>query len=87
MADLNGDRVVIYDRTSHEVKAEVDLAPHGAHGPASLLFSPDGKSLFTGAQHGARVAEIDTATWTVSRVFETDEGADGLAFSDLKVGV
>lgn len=87
VADLNGDRVVVYDRSSHEVKAEVDLAPHGAHGPASLLFSPDGKSLFTGAQDGARVAEIDTATWTVSRVFETDEGADGLAFSDMKVGV
>ena len=87
VADLNGDRIVVYDRSTHEIAAKVDLAPHGAHAPASLLFSPDGISLFTGAQHGARVAEIDTVTWTVSRVFETDEGADGLAFSDLKVGV
>ncbi|WP_422040109.1 beta-propeller fold lactonase family protein [Roseibium sp.] len=87
VADLNGDRVVVYDGESLKVKAEIDLAPHGAHGPASLLFSPDGTSLFTGAQDGARVAEIDTASWTVSRVFETDAGADGLAFSDLKVGV
>lgn len=87
VADLNGDRIVVYDRDSRTVKAEIDLAPHGAHGPASLLFSPDGKYLFTGAQDGARVAEIDTSTWTVIRVFETDEGADGLAFSDMRVSV
>ncbi|WP_299474878.1 YncE family protein [uncultured Roseibium sp.] len=87
VADLNGDRIVVYDPSSFEVVSAVDLAPHGAHGPASLLFSPDGKSLFTGAQDGARVAEIDTSTWSVTRVFETDEGADGLAFSDLKAGV
>ncbi|WP_029062245.1 YncE family protein [Labrenzia sp. DG1229] len=87
VADLRGDRVVVYESGNREVKAEIDLAPHGAYGPASLLFSPDGNSLFVGAQDGARVAEIDTSSWSVIRVIETDEGADGLAYSDMKVSV
>lgn len=87
VADLRGDRIVVYDSGNREVKAEIDLAPYGAYGPASLLFSPDGKYLFAGAQNGARVVEIDASSWSVIRVFETDDGADGLAYSDMKVSV
>ena len=85
VADLRGDRIVVYDRESRQLQKEIDLAPHGANGPASLLFSPDGNYLFAGAQDSGLVVEIDTSDWSVSRVFETDAGADGLAFSDVKL--
>ncbi len=85
VADLRGDRVVAYDAETHEQLAAVDLAPVGAKGPASLLFSPDGAFLYTGAQDGSQVVEIDARTWTLARVFDAGEGADGLAISPVQV--
>ncbi|MEM9633103.1 MAG: YncE family protein [Pseudomonadota bacterium] len=85
VADLRGDRIVIYDRETRKPHQEIDLSSHGAKGPASLLFSPDGNYLFAGAQDSGLVVEIDTSSWTVNRVFEAGPGADGLAFSDVKL--
>ncbi|MEP3276722.1 MAG: YncE family protein [Stappiaceae bacterium] len=85
VADLQGDAIEIYDSATRKVLHRIDLASSGAKGPASLLFSPDGNHLFVGAQDGARVVEIDTMNWTVSRVFETDAGADGLEYSAVKL--
>ncbi|MEM7122476.1 MAG: LpqB family beta-propeller domain-containing protein [Pseudomonadota bacterium] len=85
VADLRGDRVVLLDPESHNEIAAVDLAPVKASAPASLLFSPDGAFLYAGAQDGAMVAEIDTATWQVTRTFEAGAGSDGLAISPVNV--
>ncbi|GAB5468249.1 MAG: hypothetical protein Kilf2KO_12790 [Rhodospirillales bacterium] len=84
VADLRGDRVVLYDAASREPLASVDLAPVGAIGPASLLFGPDGRHLYAGAQDGARVVEIDSATWEITRVFPAGLGSDGLEISPVK---
>ncbi len=87
VADLREDRIVVYDANSHDKIAEVDLKTAGARTPASLLFAPDGTSLFVGAQASGNVVEIDTRDWTVSRVLSAGEGADGLAYSDIAMKV
>ncbi len=85
VADLNGDRIVVYDPASRKQVAVVDLSDVGAKGPASLHYAPDGSHLYAGAQNGARVVEIDTGDWTIKRVFEVGEGADGIAISPVKL--
>ena len=85
IADIRGDRIVVIDADSRQQIAEVDLEPAGAIAPASLLFAPDGSMLYAGAQEAARVVEIDTATWTINRVFEAGLGADGLEISPVAV--
>jgi DNA-binding beta-propeller fold protein YncE len=84
VADLRGSRIVILDAASHQKIAEIDVAAKGAKAPASLLFSADGSRLYAGAQDGARVVEIDTADWTVKRVFPAGAGSDGLAISPVQ---
>lgn len=85
VADLRGDRIVVYDSSSHEPIAEIDLTSVGAETPASLLFSPDGTSLFVGAQSSGNVVEIDSESWTVKRVLDAGDGADGLAYSSVSM--
>lgn len=87
VADLHQDRIVVYDAASHAEIAEVDLKSVGATTPASLLFAPDGSSLFVGAQASGNVVEIDTSDWTVNRILSAGDGADGLAFSDVSMKV
>ncbi|MCP5000166.1 MAG: beta-propeller fold lactonase family protein [Hyphomicrobiales bacterium] len=83
VADLKGDRIVVYDAETHEMVTDIDLAAAGVRTPASLLFAPDGSSLFVGAQSSGNVAEIDVRTWQLHRVLDAGEGADGLAYSNV----
>lgn len=85
VADLHNDRIVVYDAQSHAPLAEIDLTTVGAKTPASLLFSPDGGSLFVGAQSSGNVVEIDSESWTVKRVLAAGDGADGLAYSRVSM--
>ncbi|MEM7442910.1 MAG: YncE family protein [Pseudomonadota bacterium] len=85
VADLRGDRVVIIDPESRQEIAAIDLEPVGAIAPASLLFAPDGSMLYAGAQDAARVVEIDTSDWSITRVFNAGEGSDGLEISPITV--
>ncbi len=84
VADLRGDRIVLLAAATHDEIAAVDLNPVKAYAPASLLFSPDGAFLYAGAQDGAMVTEIDTATWQITRTFEAGAGSDGMAISPVK---
>ena len=83
VADLNGDRIVVYDAETLEKVTAIDLASAGVRTPASLLFAPDGSSLFVGAQSSGNVAEIDARTWNLHRVLDAGDGADGLAYSNV----
>ncbi|MEM7223067.1 MAG: YncE family protein [Pseudomonadota bacterium] len=85
VADLRQDRIVVYDAKSHAQVADIDLSKAGAETPASLLFAPDGSSLFVGAQSSGNVVEIDAGTWEITRVLGAGDGADGLAFSYIKM--
>ncbi|WP_169054099.1 beta-propeller fold lactonase family protein [Nitratireductor sp. XY-223] len=87
VADLKGDRVVVYDAASREMVSEIDLAAGGLKTPASLLFAPDGSALFVGAQSTGNVAEIDVGTWSLKRVLDAGDGADGLGYSDIEIAV
>lgn len=87
VADLRNDRIVVYDSQSHEPVAEIDLNAIGAQTPASLLFSPDGASLFVGAQRSGNVVEIESEGWSVKRVIEAGHGADGLAYSTIQMNL
>ncbi len=84
IADLRGDRIHIYDAASRQKVTSVDLMPSGAIAPASLFFHPNGAFLYAGAQDGARVVEIDTKTWVITRVFPAGKGSDGLEVSPVK---
>lgn len=85
IADLRGDRVVIYDAASRQEIAAIDVGDVGAIAPASLLWAPDGSAVYAGAQDGARVVEIDSTSWTVTRVFDAGLGSDGLEISPVTV--
>lgn len=82
-ADLNGDRVVIYDAATRKKITDVVISDLSVSEPASLLFSSDGASLYTAAQKGAKVIEIDCKTWSVGRDFDVGNGSDGLAISPV----
>lgn len=86
MADLDGNRTLIYGRESRNELAAVNLAAAVATAPASLLFADDGALLCTSAQESANVVEIETTGFTVSRVFRAGTGADGMAISELTTG-
>ncbi|MEX3008383.1 YncE family protein [Hoeflea sp. TYP-13] len=85
VADPGGDRVVVYDAESHSIVSEIDLAAAGMKTPASLLFAPDGSSLFVGARPNGNVAEIDVGTWTLHRVLDAGTDIDGPTYASLTV--
>lgn len=49
--------------------------------PSGILMRSDGKAAYVSCSRADRVAEIDTATWEVTRYIETARQPDGLAWS------
>lgn len=82
VADLDGDRIVVYDAGTREKITSIDLAAAGVRTPGSLLFAPDGSSLFVGARSSGNVAEIDTRSWQLYRVLDAGNDVDDLSFGD-----
>ncbi|MEM1131037.1 MAG: beta-propeller fold lactonase family protein [Pseudomonadota bacterium] len=84
VADLTGSRVLILDPADRSQRAVIDLNAFDLERPPSLLFSPDGAHLYVGSELSEKVAEIDTATWQVTRLLDAGAGADGLEISSVK---
>lgn len=80
-------RVDILDTENLETVASVDLAPHQGSTPVTMLFAPDGGRLWVAATQAARVIEIETGAWSVTRAIEAGAGADGLGFSALTLAL
>ena len=83
VADFSGDRLVIYDAASSQEVATLDLHEAEIDAPSHVMFSPVGPVVFVSGQKNGKVAEIDVASWTVNRVFDVADGADGTALSDV----
>ena len=77
------DAVVIYDARERTKVTGIDLQPHGATTPVTMLWSPDGSKLWVAGTGSQTVAEIDTNRWIVERSFKAGAGSDGLGFSPM----
>lgn len=49
--------------------------------PQEVLVRPDGKVAYVSCIGSNQVAEIDLATWRVTRLIATGKGTDGLAWA------
>lgn len=77
MMDVN--KVAVIDLKTMAVARNIDLAA-GTH-PQEALVRPDGKAAYVSCDHSGQVAEIDTATWKVTRMIDTGKVSDGLAWA------
>lgn len=83
VSEVDLGRVSIYDAASREKIAAVKLGDADAGGPVTLLFSPSGDRLWAAATSSAKVVEIETKDWTITRTLAAGEGSDGLGYSLL----
>ena len=58
----------------------VEKVPVGKD-PQEVLVRPDGKTAYVSCTGSNQVAEIDAATWKVSRMIATGNGTDGLGWA------
>ncbi len=49
--------------------------------PQEVLVRPDGKVAYVSCIGSNQVAEIDAATWKVTRMISTGKGTDGLGWA------
>jgi len=49
--------------------------------PQEVLVRPDGKAAYVSCIGSNQVAEIDLATWKVTRMIATGNGTDGLGWA------
>jgi len=49
--------------------------------PQETLIRPDQKAAYVSCDSAGKVAEIDMATWKVTRLIDAGKGVDGLAWS------
>jgi len=73
------DKIAVIDLKTMTVAKNIELAK-GTH-PQEALVEPDGKMAFVSCDHSGQVAEIDTASWTVTRMIDTGKVSDGLAWA------
>jgi DNA-binding beta-propeller fold protein YncE len=77
MMDVN--KVAVVDLKTMTVAKNIDLAA-GTH-PQEALVRPDGKTAYVSCDHSGQVAEIDTATWKLTKMIDTGKVSDGLAWA------
>ena len=61
-----------------KVEHQIDVPP----APQEILLRPDGKVAYVSCDRSKQVAEIDLASWKVTRLIDVGAGADGLAWAD-----
>jgi DNA-binding beta-propeller fold protein YncE len=76
----NASSVGVIDLKSMKMVKKVDVAGK----PQEVLLSPDGTRAWASAFGAPQVAEIDTASWTLTRELPAGPRNDGLAWSPLK---
>jgi YVTN family beta-propeller protein len=52
--------------------------------PQETLVRPDGKTAYVSCARSDQVAEIDLATWKVTRLIATGKSTDGLAWAEMR---
>ncbi|NND00276.1 MAG: beta-propeller fold lactonase family protein, partial [Gammaproteobacteria bacterium] len=81
VSEPDTNSVSIYDVEKRQKVTEIDVSQAGGKTPVTLLFSPDGTVLWAATTQAARVIEISTTDWTITRSFSAGRGSDGLGYS------
>lgn len=81
VSEANLNLVTIFDADTRTEISTIDLAPAGGKIPVTMLWHPDGSKLWVATTQAARVIEINTADWSVSRALIAGEGSDGLGYT------
>jgi YVTN family beta-propeller protein len=71
------NKVDVIDLKTMAVAHTVDVGKN----PQEVLVRPDGKAAYVSCMGANQVAEIDLATWKVSRTIATGSGTDGLGWA------
>lgn len=72
-------KVGLIDLASMKLVKTIDVAGK----PQEILYSPDGTRAWVSSFAEPKVAEIDTATWTLARELPGTDRNDGMAYSPL----
>lgn len=76
----NAGKLGLIDLASLKLVKTIDVAGK----PQEVLLSPDGRHAWASAFGVPQVAEIDTATWTLTRELPAGDHNDGLAWTPLQ---
>ncbi len=79
MAVPDANDVDVIDLKTMTLARKIPLGAHAS--PQEVIVRPDGKGAFVSCIGNNRVAEIDLATWKVSRTIATGKGTDGLSWA------
>ncbi len=82
-SDLVDGAVSVIDVAAREKVRSIAVAGNDSSRQVTLIWSPDGKTLFAAETANARVAEIDFASGKVRRYLEAGKGSDGLGWSPV----
>jgi YVTN family beta-propeller protein len=77
LAIPDANKVDVIDLKTMTLARSVDVGKN----PQEVLVRPDGKAAYVSCMGDKQVAEIDLATWTVSRNIATGAGTDGLGWA------
>lgn len=95
VTNARDDTLGVYDANEFEFVREVELGVEGGKG-ASIFgnfsasvpigIQPAPGRLWIAHANGDRVSEVDTESWTVTRVIDAGKEPDGMAWSPITVG-
>jgi DNA-binding beta-propeller fold protein YncE len=70
------NKVVAIDLDSGKISKSLDVPA----APQEVLISPDGGTAWVSCDKSGKIAQIDTSSWTVSRLIDAGKTVDGLAW-------
>lgn len=76
----SANKVAVVDLGSMKVAHTVDVPA----APQAVLIPPDGKMAYVSCDQSHKIASIKTSDWTVEKLIDAGQGADGLAWAALK---
>jgi YVTN family beta-propeller protein len=77
VAMMGVNKVAVVDLKTLEVARTVDVSAT----PQAVVVRPDGKFAYVSCDRSGSVAEIDLATWKVTRTIAVGKLADGMAWA------
>jgi len=86
-SNVSDSSLTVFDTKSKEVIKTVTLTPNegGRGAPVTLLFHPDGSTLYVALTAVAEIAVVDTASWQQTGLIKAGAGSDGLGYSPLSL--
>ena len=73
----DANKVAMIDLGTMKVVRNIDVAAY----PQAIVVNPDGKTAYVSCMHADKVAEIDIASGKMTRLIDTGNETDGLAWA------